>query len=502
MAARPLTPKDSAIAFRRFGLGPKPGEIAKISADPRSFVLSQLTDSARARIPSSPDLESSPQVFASLEEARIEQAIVRAFGGGKADAQAAQAAPAAAKTAMAPAEKVGGEPAMTLPASGKTTAAVPPAANGPVGKLRREALREETAARITRAIATDTPFLERLVYFWSNHFCVSVTKGPVRALAGSYEREAIRPHILGRFGDMLKAVEQHPAMLIYLDNIQSIGPNSPAGIGRDKGLNENLAREILELHTLGVDGGYTQADVTNFARIITGWTYGQGDMVTEADRGRFIYTPNRHEPGVFQVLNKSYPQPGKAAGEAVLADLAHHAATARHIARKLARHFVSDTPPPALVARLEKTFRDTGGDLAAVTRALVQSDEAWDAPAAKIVPPFDFTVGLVRGFDLKTPPPEINRLAAVLGQPLWQVPSPNGFPDADDSWMGPSPVRERLRIAEMIAKSLPKSTDPRLVLADLAGPGVSEHTKLAVQRAETREQAYELMIMSPDFMRR
>ncbi len=491
MAPRLSEQRDAATAVRRFGLGPKPGDIARIAADPRGYVLAALANPAAARIQDSPELEASPAVFAALEEARIEQAIMKAFGqnGTAASSQSA-----------------------TVPANGSATpGALPMMVEAPpkaapasqlAGKVRREALRDETFARINRAVATDTPFLERLVYFWSNHFCVSVTKGQVRALAGSFEREAIRPHVLGKFSDMLTAVEHHPAMLIFLDNQQSIGPNSPAGIGRDRGLNENLAREILELHTLGVDGGYSQADVTSFARIITGWTFGQGEMVTAADQGRFIFTPNRHEPGAFAVMGKTYEQPGRAAGEAVLKDLAHHPATARNIARKFARHFVSDNPPPALIAALEKSFRDSGGDLAALTRALVSAPEAWDRAPAKIVPPFDYAVSLVRGFSLQTPPQEINRLAAVLGQPLWQVSSPKGWPDDDNAWMGPSPIRERLRIAEWVAKSVPGTSDPRLVLADLAGPGVGELTKQAVARAETREQAFELMIMSPDFLRR
>ena len=494
MAQRPTQPRDAVTALRRFGLGPKPGDVGKIAADPRGYVLGALANPALARIDNSPELEPSPAVFAALEEARIEQVIIRTFGDKGPAAVVVPAAKVASATMAAP-TMVGGEPTAVKPAPRADQ-------SQPVGKVRRDALREETFARINRAVATDTPFLERLVYFWSNHFCVSITKGPVRALAGSFEREAIRPHVLGKFSEMLSAVEHHPAMLIFLDNVQSMGPNSPAGVGRDKGLNENLAREILELHTLGVDGGYTQADVTNFARILTGWTYGQGEMVTAADQGRFIFTPNRHEPGAFPVLGKTYAQPGRAAGEAVLADLARHPNTARNIARKMARHFVSDNPPPVLVAALEKSFRDTGGDLAALARTLVNAPEAWEPPAAKIVPPFDFTVSLARGFDLKTPPGEMNRLCNVLGQPLWQVTSPKGWPDNDDSWMGPSPIRERLRIAEQVAKTLPPSADPRTVLADLAGPAVTEHTKLAVARAETRQQAFELMIMSPDFMRR
>ena len=498
MAPRLTQPRDAVTAVRRFGLGPKPGDVAKIAADPRGYVLSALANPALAKIDNSPDLQPSPAVFAALEEARIEQVIMRTFGDKGTASPATGKIQIAAGPTAAP-SMAGGDPAMT---AGAAIAKPENTARQPVGKVRRDALREESFARITRAVDTDTPFLERLVYFWSNHFCVSTTKGPVRALAGSFEREAIRPHILGKFSQMLNAVEHHPAMLIFLDNVQSMGPNSPAGVGRDKGLNENLAREILELHTLGVDGGYSQADVTNFARIITGWTYGQGEMVTAADQGRFIFTPNRHEPGAFPVLGKTYGQPGRASGEAVLTDLARHPNTARNIARKLARHFVSDNPPPALVAALENSFRDTGGDLAALARTLVEAPEAWDPPAAKIVPPFDFAVSLSRGFDLKTPPGEINRLCNVLGQPLWQVSSPKGWPDNDGSWMGPSPIRERLRIAEQVAKSLPPAADPRLVLTDLAGPAVTEHTKLAVARAETRQQAFELMIMSPDFMRR
>ena len=487
MSQRASKPGDASTAVRRFGLGPKPGEIARIAGDPRGYVLAMLGKRGDANIATVPPLRATPAVFSEMDDLRIEQAIIKAFGGGEGAAAGGAGKPATAIAAN--------DPAMT---QGK---AEQPAKNvNLAGNARQDIYRDEAIARIARAIATETPLLERLVYFWSNHFCVSAAKGNVRALAGPFEREAIRPHVLGKFGDMLQAVEHHPAMLLYLDNTVSIGPNSPAGIGRERGLNENLAREIMELHTLGVDGGYTQAHVTNLARILTGWTFGQGEMVTEADKGRFIFTPNRHEPGPFEVMGKTYAQPGVAAGEAVLADLAAHPSTARHLARKLARHFVSDTPPPALVARLEKTFRDSGGDLGAVTRALVSSDEAWDAPPVKILPPFDFGVSLARGFT-KVEPSEIMRLCTVLGQPIWMMPSPKGWPDADDSWMGPSPIRERLRVAEKVAREI-KTGDPRLVLADLGGPGVSEHTTQAVARAETREQAFELMIMSPDFMRR
>jgi uncharacterized protein (DUF1800 family) len=475
MTTRTIQPRDTSTAFRRFGLGPKPGDLARVTADPRGFVLAALANPKAALIPDTAELEPSHAMFAALKEARMDQSVVRAFG-----------------QQQAPSNMPTGEPMTPAPAVPGNVA----------GQVRREAFREEMAARVNWAIETQTPFLERLVQFWSNHFCVAVTKGPVRVLAGGYEREAIRPHVLGRFGDMLRAVEQHPAMLLYLDNAQSIGPNSKAGLNRAKGLNENLAREILELHTVGVAGGFTQTDVTNLARILTGWTVGQGANAAPGVIGRFQFTPNRHEPGDFQVLTKTYPQSGQAAGEAVLADLARHPETARHIAAKFARHFVSDNPPPALVNALEQSFRATDGDLAALARTLVMSPLAWDAPATKIVPPYDFTVSLVRAFGLAMPPIEVHRLASVLGQPLWQVPSPKGWPDLDDSWMGPSPIRERLRIAEKVARDVPQGLDPRAVLVDLVGGGVNELTKQAVARAETREQAFELLIMSPDLMRR
>jgi uncharacterized protein (DUF1800 family) len=481
-----MSPRDAATAVRRFGLGPKPGDVKRIAADPRGYVLAQLADAKAARL-DDPMLAAAHVVFEEMREAQRERKAARetaAAPGGKAGATATDAAPSM-KVVTPP------NPAAPM---------VDPNRVKP-GAIRREAYREEAIHRIERARATETPLLERLVMFWSNHFCVSATKGPVRGLAGAFEREAIRPHVLGRFAGMLRAVEQHPAMLIYLDNAQSIGPNSKAGQNRAKGLNENLAREILELHTLGVGGGYTQGDVTNLARIITGWTVAGLDQA-KVEPGRFLFTPQRHEPGTWSVLGKSYPDTGRAAGEECLDDLARHPATAKHIALKLARHFVADDPPPALVSRLEKTFRETEGDLAAVTRALVTSEDAWAAPPRKIVPPYDFAVSILRGLQITVAPPELVRTAAVLGQPLWSPPAPAGWPDADNSWMGPSPVRERLRVAEMVARMSDRLADPRQVADDLIGPALSEQTRQAVARAETREQGIELIVMSPEFLRR
>ena len=228
---------------------------------------------------------------------------------------------------------------------------------------------KEVGQRTLAAIHSRTPLIERLTHFWSNHFTVSIAGKPVVAvLVGAFEREAIRPHVTGRFHDMLRAVVGHPAMLIYLDNATSVGPNSRGGRARDKGLNENLARELLELHTLGVDGGYTQADVQELAKILTGWSVGRPKS---DEAGQFRFHRVIHEPGDKTLLGKRYREAGMAEGEAALADLARHPATARHIATKVARHFIADRPPPAAVDHLARVFRDSDGDLGELTRAVI-----------------------------------------------------------------------------------------------------------------------------------
>src|SRR5215470_1340348 len=244
---------------------------------------------------------------------------------------------------------------------------------------------EEVGQRTLAAIHTQTPLVERLTRFWSNHFTVSITGKPILAvLVGAFEREAIRPYVTSRFHDMLHAVVSHPAMLIYLDNATSVGPNSRGGRMRDKGLNENLARELLELHTLGVDGGYTQADVQELAKILTGWSVGRPKS---DEAGQFRFHPLIHEPGDKTLLGKRYGAAGMAEGEAALLDLARHPAAARHIATKFARHFIADQPPPAAVDRLARVFHDSDGDLGALTRAAIAAPEPWVDPLAKVKTP-------------------------------------------------------------------------------------------------------------------
>jgi uncharacterized protein (DUF1800 family) len=478
-----MSTREAALAARRFGLGPKPGELARIGGDPRGYVLAQLERKDAAVIAGS-HLQPSHVAWRALREATIaEQAAREGVQKGLAEAGGSTGSPSA-------------ETALAQP---KGTASPAPKKSG---EIRQEMEGAEFAARLGHAVGTDQPLLERLVMFWSNHFCVSTAKGlRVRVLAGAFEREAIRPQVLGRFADMLRAVERHPAMLIYLDNSLSTGPNSRAGRERGQGLNENLAREILELHTLGVDGGYGQADVTNLARIITGWTVA-GLNQNRVEPGRYLFAQGRHEPGAWEILGKRYEEAGARRGEAVLDDLARHPATARRIARKLAAHFVGDEAPPALAARLETSFRDSDGDLAAVSRALATAPECWQQPARKIVPPYDFVVALMRGFQVNLEPARALTMAAALGQPLWRPPSPKGWPDDDDAWMGPSAMRERLRIAQRLGRAIDTASDPRAVAQDLLGGQLSHQTREAIARAETREQGFALLVMSPEFQRR
>jgi uncharacterized protein (DUF1800 family) len=352
-------------------------------------------------------------------------------------------------------------------------------------------------------MTADCGFVERLVAFWSNHFCISANKGELaRIWAGSFEREAIRPHVLGRFGDMLKAVEQHPAMLFFLDNQQSLGPDSRAGQNRKRGLNENLAREIMELHTLGVGGGYTQDDVTALARIITGWTFAgrQGQLGVP---GSFVFNANAHQPGAQRLLGKIYQDSGVAQGEAALADIARHPSTAKFITAKFARHFVADDPPPALVARLRDVFRKSDGDLGALTSALLNSDEAWQAPLTKLRNPYEFLVATGRLLaQIPEDPARYLGGLNVLGQPLWSPAGPNGFPDSNAAWAAPEGIKLRLDISAQIASRLAANVDPRDLLQLAAADAASVETRRTIELAESRQQALALLLMSPEFQRR
>src|SRR5258706_7610709 len=366
-------PHEAALALHRFGLGPRSGSIPALASDPRAALLAELETPGAGLIRNASLRTSQEAVRAVFEfnQERQARAKVQAERQRVADAMGAGAG-----TAM----DMKAETAPENPNSKKP----PP--------LPQQIVLDEAKARLDAGFAADIGFVERLVWFWSNHFCISADKIP--SMTGAYEREAIRPHVLGRFADMLLAVESHPAMLFYLDNSASIGPNSVAGINRSRGLNENLAREVLELHTLGVRSGYSQDDVTRFAYVLTGWTFIEAG--NPKNGGEFVFIPRLHEPGAHEVVGKTYADGGVAQGRAVLADLARHPATATHIATKLARHFVADEPPPALVARLAQRFRDTGGDLKEMAKALVAAPQAWSPSADKPKRPSERLMAMAR----------------------------------------------------------------------------------------------------------
>ncbi len=497
-------PPDQSTAFvtlNRFGLGPKPGaDLAKISADPRGFLKQEL-DQTSALINAPGLLDTKSGLQALFAQQSIEKMMREQTAGNKPpQAAATQPSMATGQTGMQPPAQAAGSMAgneMAAPKDmGMNKDAMPM-------QVQREANQNEAMARFLQAYNANSGFAERLVWFWSNHFCVSTAKGQeIEMTAGSFEREAIRPNVLGNFGVMLKSVEQHPAMLYFLDNQQSIGPNSKAGQKRGKGLNENLAREIMELHTLGVGSGYTQTDVTSLARIITGWTF-LGRNAKNGEPGTFSFNANAHEPGTQKLLGKTYPQNDITQGEAALADLAVHPATAKHIAFKLARHFVSDVPPPALVDRLAQTFLKTAGDLKAVTTTLVDSDEAWGAPPTKLKTPQEFVLSSLRALDLQPddPKPLLNALNN-LGQPLWRPSGPNGFGDTADVWSSPEGIKVRLEVATLLTRKSKFQGNPNGLLTEVLSPNVSKETVQAVARAESKQQALALLIMSPEFQRR
>ncbi len=403
----------AALALNRFGLGPRLGSIAAVQSDPRGALLAEL-DRPRAGEIAAGSLETSAQAFRTVANANAERQAKRILAT-RAQKEAEKQRPAGSPMAD------GGDEEM---AARMAAEAVPDPG--------RQIYLNEIKARVDAALAAEIGFAERLAWFWSNHFCISADK--IQSMSGAYEREAIRPHILARFVDLLLAAEGHPAMLFYLDNSASMGPNSIAGINRTRGLNENLAREILELHTLGVRTGYTQDDVISFAKVLTGWTF-----VPAADNpdhgGEFTFNPRLHEPGPQTVLNKVYDGAGVEQGRAVLRDLAVHPSTATHIATKLARHFVADEPPPALVARLAKTFQDTGGDLKAVAKVLVLSPEAWATPPGKLKRPSEWVISMVRAAGTQADPARFSGGQATLGEPMWRPPSPRGYADDEATWI-------------------------------------------------------------------
>jgi len=479
----------TAIALNRFGLGARLSQPAP--ADPKAWLRAQLGS-----------FEPRPQALAAVPpRGRVVDQLADYMAEAKAERQVKRQ-PLQQAAAMTTGDMKGGD---GLPDSAK--------------KFLRQSIRDDyllmIGARMSSALTSGTPFIERLVHFWANHFAISADKLPVIGLAGLLEFEAIRPHVLGRFSDMLLAVEQHPAMLIYLDQAQSIGPNSPAGQriaargGQKRGLNENLAREIMELHTLGVRTGYTQADVTEFARALTGWTVSgiargpAARLLGRAPPGEFEFAEMLHEPGERVIVGKRYGQDGEAQGRAVLMDLAASPATARHIATKLTRHFAGDDPPPAMVDRLTQAYLRSSGDLPTVYRAIIDSPEAWATKAVKFKTPWEWSVSALRAVGQQQAEPQMAAaLLNQLGQPTWRPGSPAGFDDIAASWAAPEALMLRVEAAQRIADRAGSSIDARALAEKLFPGSLSEATRTSIARAESPAEGLALLLVSPEFVRR
>jgi uncharacterized protein (DUF1800 family) len=480
-----LDPRGAAIALHRFGFGPRAGSIVAISSDPRGALLADLDRPRAGEIPDA-GLMSSGAISRATFEFNAERAAKQRLETRRQQAAKQEAAKLAAEN-----------PGMDNPdKAAEAKPATPPQPPAPVETPMAANFVRESKARFDAAINAEIGFVDRLVWFWSNHFCVNLD---TTVMAGAYEREAIRPHVLGNFTDLLLAAESHPAMLVYLDNASSMGPNSVAGINRTRGLNENLAREILELHTLGPRTVYGQEDVTNFAKAITGWTI----LATESNPdhgGEFLYHPRLHEPGPQTVVGKDYRDTGLEQGRAILRDLARHSATARHIATKLAVHFIADDPPPAVIEMLTRRFIDTEGDLWQVSKALVMAPESWTTEQLKFKRPGEWNIAVIRAAGLAGDPRLLAQAAARLGEPLWRPPAPKGFSDDNGAWL--DGLAHRLDTANAFAQRSADRIDPQAMLEAGLGPLATAETRKAVARAENRAQALTLIQMAPEFLRR
>jgi len=472
----------AALATTRFGLGARPGEIVAVAADPRGWLLGQVRPGPYAAPAELAGLTSGQAILAEFIATRQERnAEKRNLSAGASD-------------------PANGDPVKQL-----------------VATVRQQVLPHylaQAAARTRIALATTASFHERLVQFWSNHFAVSVDKPIALGLAGAMENEAIRPHVTGRFRDLLVAVETHPAMITYLDNERSAGPHSELagrvarrgdqGGATRVGLNENLAREILELHTLGVDGGYTQQDVTTFAAVISGWSIG-GDnaRLAQGTPGVFQFREAMHEPGAKTVLGKRYAESGLAQGMAVLEDLARQPATARHLATKLARHFVADEPSPALIEHLAHPFHATDGDLPSLYASLVHFDGAWSAAPAKFKTPQEFVYSALRAFEvIPQAPRQLLAPFELLGQPHYKPGSPAGWPDRTSDWDGADALMKRIEWSSALAGRLGDGRSAADAAHQAIGDLLSAHTLAALNRAASGSQALALLLMSPEFQRR
>lgn len=454
---------EGAIAVNRFGMGARNGDIAEASRDPRGWLKAQIRADA-----------------------------AKIAGDGLQGADVALKAQRAAYAGV-----VDGKGGLKGDRSGAVRMVIEEAR-----REAREGLQQEVLARTKHTVTTPDGFAERWARFWANHFTVANRNVRMVGLVGPFEREAIRPNVFGSFTFLLGASTFHPAMLVYLDAFQSIGPSTMVASRRKRGLDENLAREVLELHTVGVSGGYTQADVIEFAKALTGFTINQRPIRPDL-LGKTVFEGELHEPGARTIMGVKYPQSDQRQAEAVLGNLARHPSTARHIATKLVRHFVADDPPEADVARLAAVFRQTDGDLAKLAAAVIDLDSAWTPQPRKFKSPEELLMSAARATDPGSALGKDARAVYVsLAQTPFSAPSPQGWPDEAAAWSGPDGVVKRLEWANAAAARLAARDQPNAFIDRALGETATARTRQAVSRAETAQQGFTLALMSPEFQRR
>lgn len=455
---------EGAIAVHRFGLGARPGEIESARHDPKGWLLAQMEGPADQPQPlGQTQLMTGAGLVADLIQYQKDREKERRSGN----------------------------------------------AQDPVKlffKNRVQIYNNEMQARYALGFSTARPFAERMVRFWSNHFVVSAQNPRATTLVGAFEREAIRPNIDKTFEEMLLAAVTHPAMLLYLDNAQSVGPDSLAAMISGKGLNENLGRELMELYTLGVDGGYTQADVVALAKLLTGWTI---DRKGSGETGS-IFLARIHEPGKIALRGKTYPS-GEEGTEAAIRDLARDPATARHIARKLAVHFIADDPPQESCARLEKAFVGSGGSLPALTEAVVSDPAAWSQALAKMRTPVEYVtasmrlLGWPRTGDQQKQVQGAMAAVRLMGEVPLGPPAPKGWPDTSEAWSGPNAVLNRIewarQLGNRVGSAIGKEDAMAAATAALGGL-LGKETQSVMRGAATGGEALALLVASPEFQRR
>jgi uncharacterized protein (DUF1800 family) len=471
-ARSPANPKVLHV-LNRLSFGPRPGDIERVTAmGVERYIHAQLNPA------------TIPEPLA-LTEQLAQLSAAQSWPAGRSEA-ANQTLSAAMAT-----------PKLTNKLTNKLTAAERKMAR----QQSRTRIQQAMQARLLRATQSDRQLEEVMVDFWFNHFNVFANKGLTRQWIASYEETAIRPHALGRFRELLEATARHPAMLIYLDNWQNTAPNSPGARRRFQGLNENYARELMELHTLGVNGGYTQNDVTALATILTGWGVRQRPSAAGGEAG-FYFDAKRHDFSDKKLLGHLIRGQGEAEVEQALDLLAKNPATARHISYKLAQYFVADAPPPALVDRLAQRYLSSDGDICAVLTTLFESAEFWHPGVygTKFKTPYQYVVSALRATDLplERSPQPITNLLQQLGMPLYGCPTPDGYQNTKAAWLNPDSMTRRLSFATRLGE---QSSQPLAQLSHTLGNRLSAQTQQAIATSPTVLQSA-LILGSPEFMHR